>query len=138
MVNKTRNFPIDSQASNNFQINTFLNCNFDHIVYIIHCKLCNLDYIGCTIRKFKTRLAEHISAIKHQQHQHSGAVKHFLEKHGGRFDSLVAYAFEAVTKPPRGADWRHKLLLREAFWIMRLNTRVPNGMNLKTDLFYIY
>lgn len=51
--------------------------NSDHVVYIIHCKICNLDYVGCTIRKLKLRVAEHLSAINKSHIHHSGAAAHF-------------------------------------------------------------
>lgn len=115
-----------------------MNCNSHHVVYVIHCTACRINYIGCTIRKLKTRVAEHIADIRNVYGQQSGASRHFSTIHEGKFDTLQVYAIEHVYKPLRGGDWRQKLLNREAFWILRLGSRTPEGMNMRNDLMYIH
>lgn len=72
---KNKFFPIDASKKQN-QIKTFLNCDSKYAVYIIQCMDCNLLYIGCTIRKIKTRISEHRAAIAKGHIHHSGAVAH--------------------------------------------------------------
>lgn len=136
-VKKTNIFPYNNTI-NNYKIKTFITCETDHVVYIIHCNACNLIYVGCTIRRLKLRIAEHILAINKNMNHHSGAVAHFLQVHEGHVDTLCFYAIEHVKKTIRGGDWRKALLAREAYWILRLGTRTPYGLNLKNDLFLIY
>lgn len=111
---KTKKCPVPS-CSKSFQINSFLNCNSHHVIYVISCKTCSLNCVGCTIRHLKIRVAEHIYNVKKGQVQHSGVAKHFIECHQGDITSLQVYAIERVFKPTRGGNWRHKLLMREAF-----------------------
>lgn len=134
---KTKTFPVTS-ISKVFNVSTFLNCNSHHVIYIIYCNQCHQNYVGCTIRPLKARIAEHVYGISKGSIHHSGAVRHFVSCHNSSMATFQVYAIEKVTKPVRGGNWRKKLLMREAFWILRLNTRDPLGMNLRTDLFYIY
>lgn len=48
---------------------------------------------------------------------------------------------EHVPSPKRGrgrGDWRKLVLMREAFWILKMNTRCPGGLNLRSDLTDVY
>ena len=38
-----------------FVINFKLDCNSDHVVYLLSCAKCEMQYIGSTINKFRTR-----------------------------------------------------------------------------------
>lgn len=128
----------DACCDNKYTIRHFLNCNTTFVVYIIACIQCSLQYVGCTKRKLKTRISEHLSNIQYMRQNVSGAAKHFIHVHNGSTESFVFYSIEKVTIPYRGGDWRHKLLYREAFWILELKTRFPTGLNFKSDLLYLY
>lgn len=65
---------------------------------------CNLCYVGCTIRRLKVRIAEHMANIKNNQSYHSGAVKHFRDVHQGNLRTLFIYAIEGVPRSKRGGD----------------------------------
>lgn len=95
--------------------------------------LCGLHY-----KKVKKRIAEHVSAIIRGLHHYSGAVSHFVLKHNNALSSFSFYGIEHVTKPSRGGDWRRSLLNREAYWILRLKTWAPSGMNHRNDLLLVY
>lgn len=79
-----------------------------------------------------------MAGVRNTDIQQSGASRHFSVKHDGDISTMQAYAIEKVFKPIRGGDWWWKLLNREAFWILRLGSRSPQGMNLRNDLMYIY
>lgn len=114
-----------------FDIQTLLGCNSHHAVYVIQCTTCNKCYVVCTIRKVKTRIAEHLAAIARDQSHHSGAVAHFIHRHSGNIDYFIFYAIEGVARPNRGGDWRSTLLNWQVYWILRSKTRMPDGMNLQ-------
>lgn len=63
---KTKIFPINHNCKR-FESNTFLNCDSKYAIYIIHCNECSLCYVGCTIRKIKMRISEHLLAISKNQ-----------------------------------------------------------------------
>ena len=47
----------------NFVINFNLNCNSDHVVYLLSCARCAIQYVGSTITKFWTRFNNHKSRL---------------------------------------------------------------------------
>lgn len=87
----------------------------------------NLWCIGCTIRKVKTRISDHLVGIANHQIHPSGATAHFIEVHNGNTE---AFAFHLV-RHSMGGDWRRLVLSHEAYWI-------PGGINYRTDLLTFY
>ncbi|XP_040277323.1 uncharacterized protein LOC120992413 [Bufo bufo] len=129
----------NSTHTETFPVKSFINCNTMGVIYIIVCTTCDLIYVGCTTRKFKDRLREHLNYIHNPTATGvSNAAYHFIHIHNRSTDTLNTFAFERVTLPQRGGDIKQKILLREAFWIWRLKTRVPYGLNLKRELMYLY
>ena len=51
----------DATEQQTFPIKTYINCNTMYTVYIVECTECKLKYVGSTIRKFKTRILEHLN-----------------------------------------------------------------------------
>lgn len=69
---------IHSTGRSTYKIKSHINCNSQYVVYIIGCDLCNVQYVGCTIRQLKICIAEHVAdAIKTSLSDSSGASKHF-------------------------------------------------------------
>lgn len=89
---KRTTFVSSRTDSKNYDIRDFINCNSTYVVYNIVCRSCNLIYVGCTKRKLKTRIAEHVADILHCRTNVSGAAKHFLEKHSGSLEFFSFYA----------------------------------------------
>ena len=50
-------------TGNNFVINFKMDCNSDHVVYLLTCAKCAMQYIGSTINKFRTRFHNHKSRL---------------------------------------------------------------------------
>lgn len=94
--------------------------------------------VGCTSRKLKTCLYEHIFYILNGSLNASGVAKHFVEQHASSIDDFSFFAVEKLPKPSRGGDWQCILCNKEAFWILHLDTRSPQGLNFRSDLLYIY
>ena len=45
-----------------------MDCNSDHVIYLLSCARCSEQYVGSTITKFKTRFNNHKSRlIAHQR-----------------------------------------------------------------------
>ena len=56
-----------SQDDRRYSINYNLNCNSSNDVYITTCKKCTLQYVGCTITKFRLRFINHNFRIGKQE-----------------------------------------------------------------------
>lgn len=72
--------------SHQFTICSFINCVMDHVIYLITCTRCNVQYIGYTIRNVKARIYEHIQGVKinaDTMRNVSNVSKHFRDLHHG-------------------------------------------------------
>lgn len=122
-----------------FNIRSFINCNTKNTIYMIFCEYCKLQYIGCSSTELKVRVRRHLSDIENVSAVNiSAASRHFVEVHERDTTYFKFMAIERVTPNHRGGDIRKKLLIREAFWIFTLGTRVPQGLNIRQDLRYQY
>lgn len=120
-------------------IKDFLNCESKNMIYCIECILCDTKYIGCTARRIKDRIREHIYGATHKMALNvSNVSRHFRNKHAGDVSSLKIFGVERVNYPIRGGDKRRALLNREGFWILMMNSSHPNGMNHRLDLILNY
>nr|XP_016851826.1 PREDICTED: uncharacterized protein LOC107983290 [Anolis carolinensis] len=114
----------------NIQLQSFTTCNTDQVIYAIECS-CKLLYVGMTSRSLKTGILEHRSRIKNKASD-SILYSHFLEKSHSH-TSFRFCALERITIKPHG-DIKRILLQRKAFWIFKLHTVHPHGLNDKLDL----
>lgn len=109
-----------------YKIKQLITCKSTHVVYILICP-CPLLYVGKTIRALRTRILEHLSAIRRCDAT-SSVSQHFqLAKHA--ISDLKFLGIERVLPKRRGGDVDKKLLQRESFWIFELNSLFPKGMN---------
>ena len=46
-----------------YVINSKLDCNTDHVIYLLSCSKCCKQYVGSTITKFRTRFNNHKSRL---------------------------------------------------------------------------
>ena len=74
-----------------YRINRHYTCENTHIIYLGHCTLCNIDYIGQSIRSLRARHIGHRSEIRTGA---DGIGRHFLEKHGQGLDLKNEKIFE--------------------------------------------
>ncbi|OCT73164.1 hypothetical protein XELAEV_18036143mg [Xenopus laevis] len=100
-------------------------------IRIIKCP-CGLAYVGQTSRTIRERIREHKSAIKAGKKEQAIAG-HFIEA-GHNVNQLRFQVIEVVSPKHRGGNRIKTLLYREAFWIRRLETLIPLGLNKEYDL----
>lgn len=110
-----------------FKIRHFMTCSTDWVVYIIWCP-CQLLYVGETKCEFKVRLNNHRYTIR-KQRADLPVSKHFLDA-GHSEKDLKFMLLEHIPLPPRGGDRLAILMKRELWWIFRLNTLKPHGLNV--------
>lgn len=98
-------------------------------------------YVGCISRKLKLRISEHIGAAKRATdtlYNISSVSRHFRDTNDGDLSSLKVVGIERVFMPRRGGNWFRRLLMREALWILKSDSRSLSGLNLRMDLMYLY
>ncbi len=89
------------------------------IIYIITCSKCSKQYVGQTGRQLKDRIYKHLNAI--HNHNTTSTGEHFNIHH---HSEMKVQAIEKVT--PNHPQYR---LEREDFWIKKMNTKTPKGLN---------
>ena len=109
-----------------FPITSHLTCKSSWLIYLITCKRCSKQYVGKTQTTLYTRFNNTRSEIKN--HNTKGGkslpyVSHFTtEQHTVNDISLVP--IEQIHKQNRSI-----ILRRESFWIAKLQSRRPSGIN---------
>ena len=105
-----------------------LNCQSEYVIYLLECILCKIQYVGkaetaCNLRlnnhRKDTKKSNSILVCKHSQEQEHNFNKHtkfiitdkLINVHGSK---------EAL---------QEMLLVRKSFWIQKLKTLVPFGVN---------
>ncbi|MGL5746098.1 MAG: GIY-YIG nuclease family protein [Cetobacterium sp.] len=104
-----------------YQVDRTLSPDTRNCVYLIFCTKCKKQYVGQTKNEVRTRIYQHTHNILHKIHKRRFLIQHFLV-HG--LSSLRATVLQ--TNPL----WSLRDRLRaEGFWINRLNTLYPRGLN---------
>ena len=110
------------QTKETFTIRHTLTCETSNIIYMLFCDKCNnSQYIGETKNKLKTRFYQHRSNIN----KNTGTLvtRHFNQA-GHSLNNMKCIAIEKVH-----TDNLQKRLQRERFWITKIKTDTPNGLN---------
>lgn len=117
-----------------------LNCQSRSIVYVIECKNCRIRYVGESCQKLKDRLNQHRSDIKCKKD--TVIATHFsqncpdvnflqiipLEK----VPRMIPEAYTFMGMLDNSDEVR--LYRREQFWMKRLKTLTPHGLNKRQEL----
>ena len=95
------------------------NCKLTNVVYIIHCQLCNMNYVGMTSNILRSRINNHLSNI--MGWKNTSVAEHFLTN-----GHDVAKHFRVAIID--NCNQSESTKIREGFWISALNT-VNTGIN---------
>ena len=115
---------------NNKNYNTMKNGTYqnNNLIYCIECNWCQTKYVGQTRNRIIDRFQGHIFDIKHNNN--TTVVRHF-GSHKDHIDpNMTIHILEYIRLPrdlPRSNSLRDS---RELVWIHRLNTLIPNGLNI--------
>ena len=114
-----------------------LDCKTENIVYLISCKICNIQYIGETKNSLQKRFSGHRSSIRKGT---SGQLihKHFQEDCHGLSNCSI-FPIEKIDSTGLAQQYNNEVekeralnrlrLERERFWISTLQTAYPFGLN---------
>ena len=102
-----------------YNINTQMNCNSTHTIYLITCTKCQKQYVGETARKLKERINNHRSDIRTKKRTAVGI--HFNKAaHSFNNFSITPLEIEVDITSRRN---------KEISYINTLQTRYPLGLN---------
>ena len=112
----------------NIKVNA--NCKTRNIVYLMTCKQCQKQYVGETKLQLNQRINLHRSDVNTHKLERSPIAEH-IHTTGHTFSDI---SLCCIDHNPNWSDRTRKL--REIYWIRRLNTTQPHGIN-KSDEFRI-
>jgi hypothetical protein len=104
-----------------------LYCTTRNLIYALECNVCHKQYVGETKRSFKERIAEHLGDIKNKR-LNKPLGKHFSLP-GHQTGSILTFILETLKGDPDHPLSVIKRRTRERFWIYRLRTPEPLGLN---------
>ena len=106
-------------------------CTTENVVYLISCSSCNKQYVGETKGPLNKRMNGHRDDWRHRRFERSPTAEHF---HSADHDFLSHASVCCLEHNKEWSDSTRKL--RESYWIRRLNTLCPFGIN-KGDWLYL-
>lgn len=111
-----------------FIINFVFDCDSAGVIYLITCETCRKIYVGSTITPFRKRFNNHKSSLNRYGKGQRGIAgehlyAHFFEVgHRGLEDVRVKVIDKTDLNEPTN---------REGFWAYKLNSFMPQGLNLR-------
>jgi hypothetical protein len=100
-----------------------INCNTTHLIYLITCSLCGIQYVGETKNTLKTRLYGHLSDIRTRKNK--SVSNHFNSSDHSMSDLTIM----GIDSSPKLSDLSTRLK-KEKFWIQQLRCIAPRGLNI--------
>ena len=111
-----------------FKIFFNINCKDIFLIYLLECTKCKLQYVGKCETTFNLRLNNHRKDVKRKDSIQ--ASQHF-NQHNHEFNTDAK--FTLIDKIQNTNTSREiistRLKQREDFWIIKLKTLLPNGLN---------
>ena len=99
-------------------------CTTENVVYLISCSSCNKQYVGETKGSLNKRMNGHRDDWRHRRFERSPTAEHF---HSADHDFLSNASVTCLEHNKEWSDSTRKH--RESYWIRRLNTLCPFGIN---------
>ena len=100
-----------------------INCKTTNVVYLVSCTVCKLQYVGETKQQLANRMNLHRSDWKLRRFARAPLAEHFhADGH-----SISDMSLCGIETDPNWSDKERKS--RETYWIRRLNTLSPCGIN---------
>ena len=111
-----------------YRINCSSNCDSSHVVYMLECSVCGVQYVGSTCTSFRVRFNNYKSCDRRFNGGASGVhqadiFRHFVGDGNRGFleDGRVVILDKLYGKGRQ----------RESFWQYKLDTFVPRDLNIR-------
>ena len=116
------------QTKRKFKIYHKVNCKSEYVIYLTGCTLCNGQYVGKAEMAFNIRLNNH---RKDTKNLNTILVCRNFQQQGHNFNSPAKYiVIEKLVNTSSSNDiLRKHLIERENFWVRKLRTLFPHGLN---------
>ena len=113
-----------------------LDCKSKNVIYLVSCKLCSIQYVGETQREFGVRMREHWDKIRKGDRSQL-VYAHFQSDDRHRATKIEDMLRFQIVEKIKTDDMLHqdqslirkRRLERELYWIAKLRTAYPLGLN---------
>ena len=123
--NTCKYYKKNSQSGNTITKGT---CQSNNLICCLECNWCHSKYVGQTKNRIIDRFQGNIFDIKHNNN--TTVVRHF-DSHNVHLDPNMTIHILEYIWLLKNAPWSNSLRdNRELLWIHRLNTLIPNGLNI--------
>ena len=113
-----------------YKIHHNTNCHSDHVIYLMECKKCKIQYIGKSEPPFNRRLNTHRHDAYNPTEDTIQADTHYSNTgHDFNRDAKFTIIERIKDNTKTQLQKREILLRRENFWMTELKTLKPNGLN---------
>ena len=114
-----------SQTNSEFKLNFDSNCTSSNVIYLITCKRCSMQYVGQTSQQVSKRMNSHRFDIN--SFINPAFTTHIAAHFNRDNHKLQDFSFMPIDK----VDNNMERLLKETYWIHKLDTVFPKGLNSK-------
>lgn len=124
IAHKEKTF-VSTQTGESFNVDFRLSCQSAYVIYLVQC-ICGKQYIGRTTQKLHMRINKHRANIKKKFQLH-GLSRHCAALHADCNNPYKVYPIDHIKINIH--DRFEQLKKREVFWMYRLKTLQPMGLN---------
>ena len=117
------------QTQQTYKILHNTNCRSSYVIYLLQCQKCKIQYIGKTENPFNIRLNNHRHGANNPTEDTIPAAKHFSINHVFNRDAKFTIIEQIKDNSKTKEEKRSILLRRENFWIDKMKTLTPLGLN---------
>ena len=104
-------------------------CQSKNLIYCISCLHCGSQYVGQTKTSLMTRINNHRSTIRTGKDL---PLPNHMKSHNDITDPKISvHILQYIKSDPDSAEAKESRDMAERDWMARLNSLVPNGMNLQ-------
>ena len=111
------------QTNQTFYIKQNLSCDSKNVIYLINCKKCGIQYVGQTSLTLRDRFTRHRFDIRHKANK-------TVSNHFNTSDHSIS---DCCITPIEYVVDQDKLTKREQYWILKLKSLMPGGLNLHEE-----
>ncbi len=137
---------ISSVTSCKYIVPSRISCKLNNLIYLLSCTRRHVKYVGEKYHSLKEKLSEHLCDIRHEcnlqyappsvvQKSPTTVARHFGRNRHTR-DDLKVQILELNRLDPLGPHMDAYHETRENFWIHRLRTLQPLGLNANAEKKY--
>ena len=114
------------QNHRSYRIPPGIQCKTANVIYLLTCTSCKKQYVGETKRPFIVRLKEHLADIRLKRDK---PVAIHINSHTSDINKVIPHIIEVINRDPDLPETTNLRKKREIFWIYRLRTLIPHGLN---------